>query len=86
LVPAAQKGLWEVAYWKIAAANLATGDRNPEWMDTQAQLAARLGRFPEAVAAGEKGLAASAADPLWRAAHQDRLKLYRASQVYGPKD
>ena len=86
LVPAAQKGLWEVAYWKIAAANLATADRNPEWLDTQAQLAARLGRFPDAVVAGEKGLAASAADPLWKVAHQDRLKLYRASQVYGPKD
>jgi tetratricopeptide (TPR) repeat protein len=85
-VPAAQMGLWEVAYWNVAAANLATGDTNPEWLDTQAQLAARLGRFPDAVAAGEKGLAASANHAIWRAAHAARQEKYRAGQRFGPKD
>lgn len=85
-IAAAQNGLWEVAYWRVAAANLAAADRNPEWLDTQAQLAARLGRFPDAIAAAEKGLAASADAPLWKAAHQERLEKYRKNEVYGPKD
>jgi Tfp pilus assembly protein PilF len=85
-VPAAQGGLWEVAYWWAAAANLAANDANPEWLDTQAQLAARLGRFADAKAVGAKGVAASATDPVWKAAHEERLMHYRKNEVYGPKD
>lgn len=85
--PVARRGELEVVYWQAASA-CESASAEPEWFDTLAQLAARTGRFDEAVAASDRGvaLAADKADERWKQALTDRRAMYAAKKVYGPTE
>lgn len=85
--PDGRKGELTAAYW-LAAVACESSAAEPEWFDTLAQLAARTGRFDDAVAAADRGLALATekADERWKQALTDRRSLYVANKVYGPTD
>jgi hypothetical protein len=72
----------------LVAVACESASAEPEWFDTLAQLAARVGRFEDAVAAADRGIALAARqnDERWRQALTDRRALYAAGKVYGPAD
>jgi tetratricopeptide (TPR) repeat protein len=60
----------------------ATGERDPELLDTLAMAYAANGRFDDAIATAKKGLAQAQAtnSPLWTSVLQQRLRLYQKHQ------
>jgi tetratricopeptide (TPR) repeat protein len=80
-----RKGQWELAY-RLAEAICQSATTHPEWWDTWALAAARTGRFPEAVEAARRGIAAAETvqDRVWVQALTERKKLYEKNQIFGP--
>ena len=62
----------------------ATGARDPELLDTLALVYAADGRFDEAIATAQKGIARAQAtnSTMWLAVLQERLQLYRKHQSF----